>query len=125
RFNAIAGFRGSRERLKQSWSLRKIAIKDGLPASRWFGRPFAHSRSIFRLLRNFYHSRFQRYRAVEALFNDEKPSLVVLGHAQNHFTTPYALAAAARKVPILGMIGSWDQPTTKGLLNPGVGHILV
>jgi hypothetical protein len=46
--------------------------------------------------------------------DDTKPALMVLGHIQTHFATPYALAAAARDVPVLGAIGSRDQPTTNG-----------
>jgi hypothetical protein len=49
----------------------------------------------------------------------------VLGHIQAHFTMPYALAAAARDVAVIGMVGSWDQPTTKGPIHPGIGRYLV
>jgi hypothetical protein len=125
RFNALAGFCGAEQRLRQSWRLRKIAIKDGVPASRWFGRPFPHSRRIYDWLTHLYHADWQRHAAVEKLMDETKPALVVLGHIQTHFTTPYALAAAARGVPVLGAVGSWDQPTTKGPLAPGVRRFLV
>ena len=46
RFNVIADFRGARERLKQSWPLRKIALRDGLPAARWLGWPLPRSQAL-------------------------------------------------------------------------------
>jgi len=125
RFNAIAGFRGARERLKQSRGLRRIALKDGLPASPWFGFPMPRSRLLFGWLKLFYQSRFLRFAEAELTLDETQPSLLVLGHVQNFFTLPYALAAASRGLPILGAIGSWDQPTTKGPLNPALGDILV
>lgn len=125
RFNAIAGFRGSRERLKQSRGLRRIALKDGLPASRWLGYPMPRSRWLFGWLKQFYESRLFRFAKAESTLDETRPSLLVLGHVQNFFTLPYALGAASRGIPILGAIGSWDQPTTKGPLNPALGDILV
>ncbi len=124
RFNAIAGFRGARERLQQSRALRRIALKDGLPASAWFTFPLPRSRMLFRALRRFYHSRLFRFAEAERTLGEVRPALLVLGHVQNFFTLPYALAAINRGIPILGAIGSWDQPTTKGPLNPGLGRIL-
>jgi len=125
RFNVMAGFRGFQERLRQSRRLRRLALREGLPVSPWFGRPLARSRMIYRWLERAYHSGFHRYRAVETELDEIKPALVVLGHIQNHFTLPYALAARARGVPVLGAVGSWDQPTTKGPLNPGISRYLV
>jgi hypothetical protein len=125
RFNALAGLWGAEQRLRQSWTLRRIAIKDGIPASRWFGRPFPRSHRLYDWMCRLYYAGWQRHASVERLFDETKPDLLVLGHAQTHFSTPYALAAAARCVPILGAIGSWDQPTTKGPLSPGVRRFLV
>jgi hypothetical protein len=125
RFNAISGFRGARERLKQSWPLRRIAIREGLPASRWFGFPLSRSRALYRWLTSLYRSGWQRQREVESLFDRLRPDIVVLGHIQTHFTMCYALAAAARKIATIGMVGSWDQPTTKGPIHPGIGRYLV
>jgi hypothetical protein len=124
RFNAIAGFRGAEERLKQRWRLRRIAIRDGIPASRWFGWPFPRSHLLYSWLHRLYHSAWQRDCEVERLFDDVRPSLLVLAHIQTHFATPYALTAAARGIPILGVVGSWDQPTTKGPLAPGISRFL-
>src|SRR5262249_43057322 len=125
RFNALTGFRGAEQRLMQSWALRSIAIKDGVPASRWFGWPFPRSRRIYGWLLRLYYSSWQRHASIERLFDEVKPVLVVLGHVQTHFCTPYALTASVRNIPILGVIGSWDQPTTKGPLTAGVTRFVV
>jgi hypothetical protein len=125
RFNTISNFRGARERLMQSLSLRRIAIREGLPASRWFGFPLPRSRAVFNALSRIYRGRWQRQAEVEILFSKLQPDLLVLGHVQTHFTIPYTLAAGTRGIPILGMIGSWDQPTTKGPFNPGISRFLV
>jgi len=125
RFNVIAQFRGARERLKQSRSHRRLALRDGMPASQLFGWPAPRSRSIYRFLHSLYWKAWQRNSAVEALFDAQRPDVLVLGHIQTHFVTPYALAAQARGVPVLGLVGSWDQPTTKGPLVPFVSRYLV
>ena len=124
RFNAISSFRGARERLKQSRALRRIALKDGLPASPWFGFPLPRSRLLFHGLQRLYQSRLMHFAEADATLDAVRPALIVLGHVQNHFTMPYALAAKKRGVPILGAIGSWDQPTTKGPLSPALGRLL-
>ena len=124
RFNAVAGFRGAEQRLRQSRRLRRLAVRDGVPASRLFGWPFPKSRALLSFLKSCYVSKWQRFADVEKLFEEMQPALLVLGHVQNHFSTPYALAAIARDIPILGVIGSWDQPTTKGPLCPGISHYL-
>ena len=44
---------------------------------------------------------------------------------QTHMVTPYAVAAVRRDIPIFGINGSWDQPTTKGPVCPGIRRIAV
>jgi hypothetical protein len=125
RFNAQAGFVGFRNRLRQSPRLRRLALKEGLPISRWLGRPLPESKRLYRLAHRLYFEAWQRQPAVETLFEESRPELVVLAHQQTPFVVPYALAAVARGVPLLGINGSWDQPTTKGPLVPGIGRMLV
>ena len=124
RFNAIADFRGFNDRLKQSRALRRLAFKEGLPSRRWLGIPLARSRGLFAMLRGLYFSGWQRHVQVEELFADKRPDVLVITHLQTSAVTPYVLAARARGVPILGINGSWDQPTTKGPMVPGIAHVL-
>jgi hypothetical protein len=125
RFNALAGFRGYRERLRQSWPLRRPAVKEGLPVLRWLQQPLPQSRRIYRALERLYWAGWLRHPRARALFDREAPDLVVLAHCQNHFVTPYVLEAIRRGIPLLGINGSWDQPTTKGPLARGIAHMLV
>ena len=124
RFNAIAGFRGFRQRLRQRIGLRWLAFREGLPTLRCLGWPFPRSHGLFRWLYRLQYGGWLRHRTVDALFNTVRPDLIVLTHLQTGLVTPYVLAAQRRRIPILGVNGSWDQPTTKGPLVPGVRHVL-
>lgn len=124
RFNVMRGFRGFLDRIRQSRPLRRLAFKEGLPLRRWLGFPFAASASLFAVLRAIYFSRWQRHVLVEELFDSFRPDVLVITHLQISALTPYVLAARARGIPILGVNGSWDQPTTKGPMLPGISHVL-
>lgn len=125
RFNHLAGFRGFRDRLRQSLAMRRIAFREGLPSMPWLGWPFPGCRHLFVILRRLYYSFWQRHVAIEALFDRLQPDLLVLTHLQSPMVTPYLLAARARGIRIIGLNGSWDQPTTKGPLVAGIDSILV
>jgi hypothetical protein len=125
RFNRISAFRGFSGRLKQSWSLRRVYLREGLPMSPLFGVPFARSEVLYRLLKRLYYSRWQSFGPVNRLLQDFRPDVMILSMVQTHMVTPYALAAHRVNVPILGINGSWDQPTTKGPVVPGVSRFLV
>ena len=125
RFNAVQGFKGHQDRLAQSWALRKPAVREGLPVLRFLDKPFPRSRRLLNALLALYWKDWQRHPRAASLFDREQPDLVVLAHCQNHFVTPYVLEALRRGVPILGVNGSWDQPTTKGPLAPGIQRFLV
>jgi hypothetical protein len=124
RFNTIKGFRGFRDRLKQSRGVRRLAFAEGLPFVHWLGFPFPKSTWVFGALRRLYFSSWQRHPLVEDLFERFNPDVLVIAHLQHAFVTPYVLAARARRIRILGINGSWDQPTTKGPMVPYVDRIL-
>ncbi len=125
RINTISGFEGFSARLRQSFSLRKIYLREGLPMSRIFGFPFPKSRWIYRLLYGCYYQRWQSFGPVENLMVQVKPDLMILSMIQTHMITPYAIAARYLDIKILGINGSWDQPTTKGPVCPGIERIAV
>jgi len=124
RFNRLMNFRGFHDRLKQSFYTRWHAFLEGLPTMGILGVPFAKSKTVYNLLYKTLYSDWQRHVEVEQVFEDIQPELMVLTHLQNGLITSYLLAAKARNIPILGLNGSWDQPTTKGPLVPGVARIL-
>lgn len=125
RINTLSGFEGFSARLRQSLSLRKTYMREGLPMSRLFGFPFPKSRPLYRFLYRCYYQRWQSFGPVEKLITQVKPDLMILSMVQTHMVTPYALAARQLKVRILGINGSWDQPTTKGPVCPGIERIVV
>lgn len=125
RINTISGFRGFSSRLRQSWRLRKIYLREGLPMSRVFGFPWPRSIVFYRFLYALYCRRWQGFGPVDRLVSQIRPDLMVLSMIQTHMVTPYALAAQRAGIRVLGINGSWDQPTTKGPLCPGVGRIVV
>ncbi len=125
RFNTIASFEGFKARLRQTFALRKAYLREGLPMSLIFGFPWPHSKTIYRFLFQIYYRNWQGFGPVEKLVTDFKPDLMVLSMIQTHMVTPYVLAAKRCNVQILGINGSWDQPTTKGPLCPGIDRIAV
>lgn len=125
RFNSRAGFEGFASRLRQSFHLRKAYLREGLPMSRVFGFPFSQSPTIYQWLHRLYFQRWQTFSPVEALIEKIKPDLMVLSMMQTHMVTPYAVAAGIANVKMLGINGSWDQPTTKGPLCPGLASVVV
>lgn len=125
RFNTRSGFRGFSARLRQSWQQRKIYVREGLPMSRVFGFPWPRSRRIYELIYRIYYAGWQGFGPVDKLFDDVRPDLVIMSMVQTHMVTPYAVAAVRHGVPIFGINGSWDQPSTKGPLCPGIRRIVV
>ncbi len=124
RFNTISGFGGFAGRLKQSWAIRRIYLREGLPMSPIFGVPFARSKWLYRALFRLYYAGWQAFDPVNRQLAQLQPDLVILSMIQTHMVTPYALAASKAKVPVLGINGSWDQPTTKGPVCPGIARIV-
>lgn len=125
RINTISGFQGFAARLRQSFRLRKAYLREGLPMSHAFGFPFPRNRTIYDFLYRLYYHRWQSFGPVERLVAEVKPDLMVLSMIQTHMITPYALAARHHGVRILGINGSWDQPTTKGPVIPDIETVVV
>jgi len=59
-------------------------------------------------------------RDVEALVDELRPDLMVLSYVQHARIRPFWVAASRREIPMLGIVGSWDRPTTKGPMPPGM-----
>lgn len=125
RFNVKWSFGGFSGRVKQSWRVRKTYLREGLPMSTLFGFPFPHSIMFYNLLKGIYYSGWQSFGPVNRLVREIQPDVILLSMVQTHMVTPYALAAVRANVPTLGMVGSWDQPTTKGPICPGMTRFAV
>jgi hypothetical protein len=120
RFNEIQGFAGHRrKKLLPPDKLEREALAGNHPDPR-LGRPFPRSRLLLRLLYASYYSTWYSEPGVEAFCDQYRPHLLVLYHLQHPGLRPWLSAARRRRLPVLGIVGSWDQPTTKGPLCPGV-----
>jgi len=90
------------------------------------GRPFPKSRLAFRLLYELRHGFFNVVRKEDTIFlQNLKPDLFVFGRL--HFTMTAYWSRALRRVciPMIGIISSWDHPTTKGSTTRGMSGYVV
>jgi hypothetical protein len=125
RFNEIQGFKGHlRKKKLPPEKLNREALAGNFPDSR-LGRPFPRSKTLLRLLYSLYYTTWYSEPQVEAFFDLYQPDTLVLYHVQVESIRPYVSAARRRKLPILGIVGSWDQPTSKGPLCPSISRYAV
>ncbi len=125
RFNEIHQFRGHQQKkaLPPQRRAREAMAGNFVEAS--LGRPWPRSRRLYDLLYRLYYATCYDEPTVEAFFDRFQPHLLALHHVQFESIRPYNTGARRRGLPILGIVASWDQPTTKGPLCPGVGQYLV
>lgn len=125
RFNEIQGFVGHRQKKSLSEVQRAREAKAGNYVDPWLGCPWPRSRLVLRLLHWFYYATWYSEPAVEAFLDAFRPHLLVLHHIQFESIRPYSTAARRRRLSTLGVVASWDQPTTKGPLCPGMARYVV
>ena len=126
RFNQLNGFVGHRQKVKMPLARQKREALAGNFVIRSYGSPFPGSQSLFHAMYRLYYSKWQCTDAsIDALFLTYRPDLIVFWHAQSQVVKPYALAARKYHVPAIAVLGSWDRPTTKGPLAPGIARYIV
>ncbi|MBU0596048.1 hypothetical protein KJ567_05140 [Candidatus Bipolaricaulota bacterium] len=118
RFNHIHGFAGHWQKRRMPFRRKLREIGAGNFVFRFLGFPFPGSRLLYRALYRAYYSWVAPDRSVEAFMDELKPDVVVLTYLQYFGMRPYWIAARRRAIPIIGIVGSWDRPTTKGPLPP-------
>lgn len=91
------------------------------------GRPLANSRAMYRMLFRLRHAGWMPSEITwtEHLFRRYEPDLLVHTRAQWRTGLPFTTAARRRGIPIVSVIQSWDQPTTKGFIPPGANVYVV
>lgn len=122
RFNHLMGLACLRFRRAMSEEQQRLEVAFSNFAPNCVGRPFLDSPFMFRLLFMLRHSRMApSYDSwVEFLFWFYKPDVLVLSRLQlKRGVWPFLAAARKERVPVLSIIASWDQLTTKGPLPPG------
>jgi hypothetical protein len=80
--------------------------------------PFPNSRGVFGLLLRLRFWQWANNPGVEAFFDKNRFDLVVFNFVQTSPIFPYVMAAKRRGIKTVGIVGSWDNPTTKGPLYP-------
>ena len=86
--------------------------------------PFPNSRAFFSLLKRLRFWQWANNPRVEAFFENNRFDLVVFNFVQTSPIFPYITAAKRRGVKTVGIVGSWDNPTTKGPLYPCQRYIV-
>lgn len=125
RFNEIHQFRGHLQKKALAPERRVREAQAGNFVEPGLGWPWPRSRVMLNLLYALYYATWYDEPAVEAFLDDFRPHLLALHHLQFASIRPYNTGARRRGIPVLGLVASWDQPTTKGPLCPGVERYLV
>ncbi|MCB2181372.1 MAG: CDP-glycerol glycerophosphotransferase family protein [Desulfobulbaceae bacterium] len=134
RFNQIHNFFGHRLRKSMArWYrfklLKSFRSQQGFNAQRYadpkLGWPFPNSKTLYNFFLRLYFWRFGNSVTVETLFDSSQFDVVVINYIQTARIFPYLNAAKRRDIPIIGMVGSWDNPTLKGPVAPGLSRYVV
>jgi len=86
--------------------------------------PLPNSERLFSFLLRLRHWQWGNDYQVEALFDRERFDLIVVNFIQTSVVFPYYTAAWRRSIPVAGIVGSWDNPTTKGPLHSSSLYIV-
>jgi hypothetical protein len=125
RFNERHDFAGHRFKKSLPADRRRREAEAGNFADPSLGLPFPRSIALFDLIHRSYYSKWYSEPGVEGFLDQWLPDLMVVHHLQNQAIRPWISAARRRRIPMLGIVGSWDQPTTKGPLPPGLDRLVV
>ncbi len=125
RFNERQGFAGHRFKKSLPPQRRAREAQAGNYVDPALGRPLARSRALFHLIHRLYYTPWYSEPGVEAFLDQYRPHLLVIHHLQNQAIRPWVCAARRRGLRVVGIVGSWDQPTTKGPLPPGLARVAV
>jgi len=114
----LASLRLRRQMSRRQQDLERI-YSNFVPAE--LGEPDPDSVNTYRELYQRRHDREQmsRHPWLDHLFNVYEPDAVLVTRLQLRESWPAMQSARLRDTPIVGVIQSWDQATTKGVIPPG------
>ncbi len=127
RFSALNGLSHYRIRRERSPRRRRrdrlfYSYKKG----EWAGFPIPRSQVLYRFLYGVRHGALNRARSEDIdFFRRMNLDLFVFGRVHSRATASQARALKACGVPMLGMVSSWDHPTTQGPSPRGISQYLV
>ncbi len=126
RFNEQSGFAGHRSKTLLSRERRAREFLAGNFVEPSLGRPFPSSRTMLDILtRLYWWASPWRRSHFRDLLRSLAPASIFLDQVQSPLARQPILAAGQLGIPVVGNIGSWDQPTTKGPVPPGLAGYLV
>lgn len=125
RFNEMNGFVAHRMKKKLPAQFQRREMAAGNFVAPYFGFPFPRSSSLYAMLSSWYwRPAFASGAAADAL-RAFAPDVLVLGQAQGEGQRDIIRTARKMGIPVVGNILSWDQPTTKGPVPPGLARYIV
>lgn len=134
RFNEINNFFGHRLRKSMArWYhfrlFKGFRNKQRFNAQRYadpkLGWPLPGSKTLYDLFLKLYFWSFGNNAQVESFFDENDFDVIIINYIQTARIFPYLNAAKRRDIPVIGMVGSWDNPTLKGPVAPGLHRYVV
>ncbi len=126
RFNHLQNFFAHRFKQGMSKERRKREELAGNFVSKQYGAPFPRSQALYQWIYNFHYSLRQVPDPnIERFFHTTDISKLIFWHVQNPIFREYSICARRQNIPYIGVIGSWDRPTTKGPICPNCEKYIV
>ena len=126
RFNHLNQFFAHQFKQSMNQERRKREELAGNFVSKKYGFPFPNSKKIYQWIYDFYYSEKQVADPnIQSFFSEINISKLVFWHVQTLVFREYSICARQKKVPYIGVIGSWDRPTTKGPICPDCSKYIV
>jgi hypothetical protein len=107
------GLVGTENHIVRGWKTEGSYVRYGLTVG--INKVFSHFFGLQRLVRAFARA-YVRSRAFDTLFDTHHPDLVFTTDSFNREDAALLLECERRGTPTVGMIRSWDNATTKGVL---------
>lgn len=89
------------------------------------GLPFPRSKWLFRFLYRMRYTGFGLYPRLNGVFPDKKFDLFVISFLQADETVYWTRALRNQNIPAIGILASWDHPTTRGPIPRGMSGYVV
>lgn len=121
RFNYINDLAALHLRRAMSPAQQKLETSFSNFSPEWVGRPLTGSKLLFRLLFQLRYGRLVPSASpwITHLVAHYRPDVLVLSRLQLLPVLPFVVSARVHCIPIIGIVQSWDQPTSKGPIPPG------
>ncbi|NKB64452.1 MAG: hypothetical protein GKR95_20815 [Gammaproteobacteria bacterium] len=126
RFNHLCGFKAHQFKQGLDRERQKREVIAGNYVAPKFGWPLPGSRWLYRLIYAYYYASWQvSDRAIAQFFKETPIDMIVLWYVQSLIYRDYSICIRKHNLKAIGVIGSWDRPTTKGPICPGCDRYIV